>query len=311
MGRNYGLGTRNMEQAGSKALARACSRGELSFSSVATVADRWAIFCRFAKAKSIGRMERVTPELLRQYGQGLAHQVRGEEMSASYAQNLVSAVNTVMRLVRCWPQVSPTIACGICERSNVRGEPPGGIDRAQLARATRTLREAGHHRGAATAELAREFGLRSKEASLLNVQDACLMAQSDQQIIISAGTKGGKVRKVPIVSTIQLDTLHKASVLQGGDRALLPASQNWKQWREGELRLVREVLQTFGIRRLHDLRAAYACERYKELTGHMAPVFSSLSCDRGVDLSARKIISQELGHGAERTDVVVAYIGGR
>lgn len=300
-----------MAQAGRQALARSCARGELSFSSVDTIADRWVLFCRFAKMKGVGRMERVTPPLLQQYGEGLADQVSQGKISASYAQNLVSAVNTVMDLVRYWPSVSPTRDCNIPERNNVREEPPRGIDRVHLVRAITALRLAGLQRGAAVAELARELGLRSKEASLLNTVVALKDAQSRKRVVISEGTKGGKSRRVPIQSTGQVDALQRAAALQGNDRALVPANLTWQQWREGELRLVREMLQTFGIRRLHDLRAAYACERYKELTGQMAPVFSGRSCDREADLSARKIISRELGHGAERTDVVAAYIGGR
>lgn len=311
MSRNYNLGTRDLAQAGRKALDRACARGALSFSSVDTVADRWSLFCRYAKTSGVGRMERITPELLLQYGQGLARQVREGGMSPAYAQNLVSAVNTVMQLVRRWPQISPTIVCGIPERSVVREVPPAGIDRTLLGLVTEALRDAGFDRGAAIVELARDFGLRSKEASLLNTNTAFLQAQSALEVRISEGTKGGKVRKVPITTSRQISTLQHAAALQGRDRALIPADQNWKQWREGELRLVREALQAHDIARLHDLRAAYACQRYLELTGHKAPVVAGLIVDKAEDLKARPVISQELGHGDTRIDVVASYIGGR
>lgn len=300
-----------MAQAGRLALARACARKELSFASVDTIADRWALFCRFAKEEGIGRMERMTPDVLRRYGCGLADQVSEGAMSPSYAQNLVSAVNTVMALVRPWQKVSPTMDCGIADRSNVREIPPSGIDRTHLASAITVLHKAGFHRGAAVAELARELGLRSKEASLLNTVTAVKDAQNRGTVDVFDGTKGGRRRTVPAGSPGQIDALRRAAALQGDGRSLIPAHLTWKQWREGELRLVREMLQEYGIQRLHDLRAAYACQRYEELTGHRAPVFDGRRCDREEDMTARKIISRELGHGVKRIDVVAAYIGGR
>ncbi len=67
-------------------------------------------------------------------------------------------------------------------------------------------------------------------------------------------------------------------------------------------------MASLGIRGFHDLRAAYACDRYQQLTGYAAPaVVGARLADRETDVSARKIISAELGHG--RIDVVAAYVG--
>ena len=64
-----------------------------------------------------------------------------------------------------------------------------------------------------------------------------------------------------------------------------------------------------GLKKIHDLRAAYACERYWQLTGSVAPVIAGrLFVDRSTDRAARQTIAQELGHA--RIDVVAAYIGG-
>ncbi|MNG39963.1 hypothetical protein D3C84_1283310 [compost metagenome] len=59
------------------------------------------------------------------------------------------------------------------------------------------------------------------------------------------------------------------------------------------------------------MRAAYACERYEQITQHRAPVNDGrcYQLDRRLDQDARVQISYELGHG--RIDVVSAYIGGR
>lgn len=64
-----------------------------------------------------------------------------------------------------------------------------------------------------------------------------------------------------------------------------------------------------GIPGFHELRAAYACERYQEIMGTHAPVFGSPVENREADYEARLTIANELGHG--RIDVVSEYIGGR
>ena len=72
MSRNYGLGSRDMASAARIALDRAADRGELSFSSSNTIADRFSHFASFAKSEGVGRMERITPQLVQEYGRSLA-----------------------------------------------------------------------------------------------------------------------------------------------------------------------------------------------------------------------------------------------
>src|SRR5690606_28561802 len=94
--------------------------------------------------------------------------------------------------VREWKSVSPTKDCQIATRSHVRDTPPMSIDRASFGHALDALRDAGQHRGAAVAELGRELGLRSKEASLLDAGRALKEAQSRGAVTLSEGTKGGR-----------------------------------------------------------------------------------------------------------------------
>lgn len=72
----------------------------------------------------------------------------------------------------------------------------------------------------------------------------------------------------------------------------------------------RRQLHEFGIKGYHELRAAWACERYLQETGCPAPVMKGCQLyDPAVDAEARRIIARELGH--DRTDVVAEYIGAR
>lgn len=309
MSRNYGAGTRDLASAGRFFLQNAARQKAVSFASVDTLADRWAQFAAFSKENGVGRMERITPELVQQYGQQLAEKVQNQQLSASYAQNLVSSVNTVLHLTpKEWQSVSPTRECGIAERSLVRTEPVL-TQREPLSVALQALRENGDYRGAAVAELAREFGLRSKEAALLNAHSALKEAQTRGYISVSDGTKGGRAREVPISHEKQLEALKNASNAQENARAVMPGDKNWAQYRN-ELQNVREILKENGFAGLHDLRSAYAADRYEQLTGQPAPVNNSgIINDKATDYAAREQITVELGHG--RIDVVSAYIGGR
>ena len=256
-------------------------------------------------------MENVAQALVQEYGRGLAAKVAAGEMAAATAQNYVSAVNSVMAIATRdgWQSVSPTRDCEIAQRSAVREEAPGALDRGAYGRAVQAVREQLSARAAAVVELAREFGLRSKEASLLDARAAVTQAETRGSVTISDGTKGGRAREVPITSEDQREALQRAARAQADARAVIPAEQDWKRWREGELRDAREIVQAHTGGGLHDLRAAYACDRYQALAGHAAPCTGGKIHDRGADLAARLAVSAELGHG--RAEVAAEYVGRR
>lgn len=311
MSRNYGLGSRDMKASGRICLDRAVLIQQISFATADVVDDRFCLFVDYARSCGFGRMEVITSDLLVSYGKHLADLVLEEEISVSYAHNLVSAVNTVMSLATggLWLSVSPTNDCGIEKRSHVRRIPPTGLDREVLQRALDAVRAAGLDRGAAIAELARDLGLRSREAALLDAGAALRWAERHEHLVIVAGTKGGRPRQIPLSNRErQLKVLERAAAVQGSHHSLVPKELTWKEFREGEVRQARELLKRYGITRLHELRAAYACERYALLSGCLAPVLGG-KADREVDVQARMQVAEELGHG--RIDVTNAYLGGR
>jgi len=307
-GNNFGLQTRDMSKAGSFAMNREVAAGSASFSTAATVSERFNQFSMHAKEEGLRRLEEVSREFVTVYGQALADKVADGALSAAYAQNLVSAVNTVMGAATRgqWQSVSPTKECLIAQRINVRQTPATSIDRERFEVAQAATTE----RGQAIVGLARDFGLRSKEASLINAKSALNEAKSTGKVTIVYGTKGGREREVPITHERQIASLSRAAEVQGEGRSLVPNNQTWSQFRNGELRDTRETLQEHGIKGIHDLRAAYASERYQALTGERTPLEGG-QASKADDLAARKILAVELGHGRERVDVIGAYIGGR
>jgi len=298
LSRNYGWGHRDMSVAGERAMRETGA----SFATVATTIERFEQFKQFAKNEGIGRMERVSPELVQEYGSQVAERVERGELSPAYAQNLVSSVNTVMNAATRgeWRSVSPTKDCNIQHRDNVRSTPtPERINTQSMQLAERQ---------AAVINLAQDLGLRSKEASLLNAKHALSQAVERGVVSVSDGTKGGREREIPITHERQIETLREAAQAQGEARAVMPPEQNWREWREGGLREAREaVAEAAGARGLHDLRATYAAKRYQAICGHPAPCNGGTISDRAADRAAREQIAQELGHG--RIDVVSAYIG--
>lgn len=311
MSRNFGLGQRDMGKAGEVALQNSAKAGDVSFSTAATNSERWQSFTAWAKEEGIKKMENVSQETVIKYGQELAEKVSNREMSAATAQNYISAINSVMSIATQgdWKSVSPTKDCDIAQRSAVRQDAPGALDRSAYGRAVEAVRDQVGERAGAVVELARELGLRSKEASLLDARAALAQAEARGAVTVTDGTKGGREREVPITSEAQREALERAAQAQGDARAVMPADQNWQSWREGGLRDARELVQEHTSGGLHDLRAAYACERYEALTGHAAPAAGGLIEDRARDAAARLAVAEELGHG--RVDVTSEYVGGR
>lgn len=305
---NFGLRTREMSKAGIFALNRAAQDGHISYGSAATLSARWQPVAAALKQQGVKKLEQITHDSVKKYGEFLAQKVMNGEVSASHAQNTISAVNTVLSLASegRWTSVKPVADCGIQQRSTVRNVLVI-MDREPVKGAVNDLEKNGNDNGSVVLELAREFGLRAKEASLLDARVALQQAREKELVIIENGTKGGRERTVPIVSESQLAVLEKAVIVQSNARSLVPADQTWAQWQRGGLREARETLQRHGIARIHELRAAYAAERYQTFSGQPIPLHGG-DPNHPKDRGARLQVAVELGHG--RIDVVSAYIGG-
>ena len=308
--RNFGYGKR-MEWAGKQALRDRYGAGR--YATVAAHADRWRQFVAWCReAHEVRDARAVDRDVVQDYGRMLADRVAADQVSVAYAQNLLSTVNVVLESMRGDRQVRIAPAIVVGQRRLVRAEAPAGLDRVAVRQCADHLRSAGHERVAAVVELAREFGLRLREASMLDARAALRQATKQGVVNITAGTKGGRGhhvdRWVPVSATA-IDCLVRAATAQQGHRNLIPPDLSWRQWNTRVHHVWADVRHRYGLTKLHDLRAAYACERYRDLTGSVAPVVAGRrQADRSTDRAARQIIAQELGHA--RCDVVAAYVGG-
>ncbi len=278
--KNFGFG-KQMAWAGKNALADRYGDGH--YGTQAAHGERWQQFCEHAR-----------------------------EQGVRDVQNLLSSVNVVLEVMRgdSLLKVSPSELVG--ERNSVRQESPAGLQREWLQQAVSDLRDKDEARVAAVAELARELGLRFREASLLDARTTLKQANSSKGAVnITEGTKGGRGHVVDRwVQVLPLSTpvLQRAAELQGNGRNLIPKGSSYVQWRDHTYHVWSKVAKEFELKGFHDLRAAYVCERYEQLTGQPAPVVADERiADKREDLEAREVISAELGHG--RVDVVSAYVG--
>lgn len=313
---NYNLGSRNMSVAAKNALSRAGK----SFSSVATISQRFSHFASFAKEYAGAKiMEHVTRETVVAYAKTLVEKVSAGELSPATAQNYLSAVNVVLSLARgdYALRVTAVRDAGLASRSGI-------------AKENKSVSIADHLNAVSKAspvvalmlDLQRELGLRFEESAKIDAVKAYAQALEKESVKVEAGTKGGRVREVPITANSQLVALKAAAEYQEfyKIKSMIGSVQSYKDFRNGAYNEIR----TLGVA-FHGERHAYAIGRYQGLVGVAAPVVVGIRKpsqhiayiartlgisvkDAGLlDYSSRLRISVELGHS--RTSVTRAYLG--
>ncbi|MDH3413868.1 MAG: integrase domain-containing protein [Gammaproteobacteria bacterium] len=307
--RNFGYG-KQMAWAGKQALRDQYGNGH--YGTVTGHAERWRQFVSWCgDERDIRDARLIDKEVVQDYGKSLRDKV-DTGMSPAYAQNLLSSVNVVMQAMRSDRQIRVAPAALVGQRSRVRTDPPTGLNQRVVRQCADRLRQDGHEGVAATVEVARALGLRLREASLLNARVALGQVKKHGAVNITAGTKGGRGHRVDRwvpVSGAATGCLVRAANAQGRGRNLIPANLTWKQWNSHVHHVWASVRDDYDLKKIHDLRTAYACDRYKQLTGSVAPVIAGKRiADRRTDHEARQTLAQELGH--ERIDVGTSYIGG-
>ncbi|HFK2027929.1 TPA: integrase domain-containing protein [Pseudomonas aeruginosa] len=317
-GRNFGYG-RQLSYAGPQALKDMFSGGH--YGTVKAHTDRWQAFvkwCRSEQGPGINDARQIDRKVLSDYAAHLREVVRRGDLAISTAQNRLSSVNRTMAALRGDQYVklpSPSKALGM-QRTGVRHSVPQGQDREQVKQIVDALCDQQQLRAAAIVLLARATGMRLREAVLADLPRLNREARDIGKINIQDGTKGGRAgasapRWIAVDHHIQDALGFARQVSPASSRNLIAPDESYLNVLQEIIRPARDVLHAYNLKGFHELRAAYACERYEQITQHRAPINGSQCCqvDRNLDREARRQISYELGHG--RIDVVAAYIGGR
>ncbi|MDF3170663.1 integrase domain-containing protein [Pseudomonas sp. ER28] len=317
-GRNFGYG-RQLSYAGPQALKDMFGGGH--YGTVKAHCDRWQAFvkwCRSEQGPGINDARQIDRKVLADYAAYLRDVVRRGDLAVSTAQNRLSSVNRTMAALRGDQHVklpSPSKALGM-QRTGIRHSVPQGQDREQVKRIVDVL--CSHHqlRAAAIVLLARATGMRLREAILADLPRLSREANDLGRINIQDGTKGGRAgasapRWIGVDDHIRGALGFAWQVSPAGSRNLVAPHESYRSVLQEVIRPARDILHDYDLKGFHELRAAYACERYEQITQHRAPINGGQCCQEvlRLDREARKQISNELGHG--RIDVVATYIGGQ
>ena len=317
-GRNFGYG-RQLSYAGPQALKDLFGGGH--YGTVKAHSDRWQSFVRWCRSDDGPRLNdarQIDRQILSDYAAHLRHLVERGDLAIATAQNRLSSVNRTMAALRGDQYVkvpSPSKALEM-QRTTIRTTVPQGQDREHMQRIVDVLCEHQKPRAAAIAQLARATGMRLREAILADLPRLKREAKQFGKINIQDGTKGGRSgasapRWITVDDQIRDALKFADQVSPDGSRNLLAPNESYLDFQKRIVRPARDTLHANNLKGFHELRAAYACERYEQITQHPAPINggSCYQLDRRLDQAARDQISYELGHG--RIDVVSAYIGGR
>jgi len=256
--------------------------------------------------------------VLADYAAHLRDLVGRGDLAVSTAQNCLSSVNRAMAALRgdqCVKLPSPSKALGM-QRTGVRHSVPQGQHREQVQQIVDALCRHHQLRAAAVVLVARATGMRLREAILADLPRLSHEANVLGRINIQDGTKGGRAgasapRWIAVDDHVQNALEFARRVSPAGSRNLIAPHKSYLSFLQEIIRPARDILHAQNLKGFHELRAAFACERYEQITQHRAPINGGECCqgDLCLDREARRIISYELGHG--RLDVVAAYIGGR
>ncbi|MCU0089016.1 integrase domain-containing protein [Pseudomonas koreensis] len=317
-GRNFGYG-RQLSYAGPQALKDMFGGGH--YGTVKTHCDRWQAFvkwCRSEQGPSINDARQIDRKVLADYAAYLRDVVGRGELAVSTAQNRLSSVNRTLAALRGDQYMklpSPSKALGM-QRSGVRQSVPQGQDREQVMQIVDALCSQHQLRAAAIVMLARATGMRMREAILADLPRLSREAEACGKINIQDGTKGGRggasaPRWIEVDNHIRHALRFATLVSPTGSRNMIAPHESYLGVLQEVIRPARDILHDHDLKGFHELRAAYACERYEQITHHPAPINDGQCCqeDQRLDREARRQISNELGHG--RIDVVATYIGGR
>jgi len=317
-GRNFGYG-RQLSYAGPQALKDMFGGGH--YGTVKAHSDRWQAFvkwCRSEHGPGLNDARQIDRKVLADYAAYLRDLVGRGDLAVSTAQNRLSSVNRTMAALRGDQYVklpSPSKALRM-QRTGVRQSVPQGQDREQVKQIVNALCSQHQLRAAAIVLLAQATGMRLREAILADLPRLSREANDLGRINIQDGTKGGRAgasapRWIAVDNHVRDALGFARPVSPAGSHNLIGPDESYLNVLQEIIRPARDMLHSHNLKGFHELRAAYACERYEQITQHRAPINGGHCCQlyRNLDREARRQISYELGHG--RIDVVAAYVGGR
>ena len=189
--------------------------------------------------------------------------------------------------------------------SGIRTTPPSYENLEDLDIVVDKLIKIGRHDLAAMVKNAYSLGPRFREAVLTDAKHAARDAERNGNITFERGTKGGQMRQVPVISAHEKESISFAKSIQKGNSFIFPDETyiQFKRKAYSDLRLA----GIKGKSSFKELRTRYACKKYTEFSGHLAPIEGG-NASPEEDIEARLKVSKLLGH--HRPGIVASYCGG-
>ncbi len=278
-GRNFGYG-RQLSYAGPQALKDMFGGGH--YGTVKAHIGRWQAFvkwCRSEQGPGINDARQIDRKVLADYAAYLRDAVECGSLAISTAQNRLSSVNRTMAALRGDQYVilpSPSKALGM-QRTGIRHSMPQGQDHEQVKQIVDALFRQHQLRAAAIVLLARATGMSLREAILADLPRLSREANDLGRINIQDGTKGGCAcasapRWIAVDDHVRGALGFARQVSPAGSRNLIEPNESYLDFLQQIIRPARDILHAHNLNGFHELRAAYACERYEQITRHRAPI---------------------------------------
>lgn len=305
--RNFKYG-RSLKHATKKVLLAQFGLGKFQ-----TRNSHYARFCQFItflKKRNTTNAVYITQVHLDEFADKLQNKVLLGQYAVSYCHNLISSINVVMKAFRADKKLwlSPKSVFG--PRNHVRQVAPN-LSMSSVFKACRDIERQGHCNIAILIMLARLFGLRLKEAILIDAKNALEQAQNLGKIDVRKGTKGGRGKNVErwvFVNKKGLIALKIAAKVQADKNSFIPSEEKLITFYRRIHRVALPILKYYQITKIHDLRASYVCQRYSEELTTDAPIISGVKEQKSEKIiEAKKKISSEIGHAREY--VISSYCG--
>ena len=280
------------------------------FSTVANHAARYNLFADFCQKNNTNNAVYITKELFELYASKIQSRVFNSDISVSYAHNLISSVNVVMYAFRRDKHIwhSPKALFG--HRCHVRQIAPN-MSLVSVKPACRQIKNDAGDDIALIIWLARILGMRLREAILIDAKKALKQATKTGFVDIRRGTKAGRGKHVErlIDSNKRIAFALKLAVIAQEKRnTFIPTDEKLITFYRRIHRVALPILKEFNILKIHDLRAAFACDEYKKELGIDAPVITGNSTKKTEIIKEKiKNISRKMGHNREY--IIDSYCG--
>ncbi|WP_418642100.1 integrase domain-containing protein [Vibrio chaetopteri] len=279
-------------------------------------------FAAYLKAETtIARLEKIERHVVKQFGIYLKERYELGEISSRTARDYLSHVNRALAQARGDETlvVNATRELGFVPKQGI-----ALTDQSVSESLHRKINENVTEEVRLVVQLQRAFGLRFREAALLDAKSVLRAVESGKVPKIKRGTKGGQERNLPISTSKQYRAILAAAEYQvaNNKNSLVPDDKSFRAFQTSAWREFNEVDTSYCS---HGERKFFACQYYRDYVGVSCPVQSNIkhgdahieyiADQKGIsfeqakrlDREARKLLSEILGH--HRIGITNAYLG--